>query len=94
MPMSKSVAKKSRSSFASKLGAAHDAAMNASTRRSVLLVAYAGVQAIDFAGPAEVFAGATRMLGPDGGGYELTIASPDGQLDLGTQHNTVVRKSS
>jgi 2-keto-4-pentenoate hydratase/2-oxohepta-3-ene-1,7-dioic acid hydratase in catechol pathway len=30
----------------------------------------------------------------DGDVITATIASPDGQLDLGTQHNTVVRKSS
>lgn len=64
---------------------AHDAPVKPPAPRPVLLVAYPGVQAIDFAGPTEVFAGATRLLAPDGG-YELAVGSPDGravQLDSG-----------
>ena len=60
-------------------------AMSSVVHRRVVLIAYPGIQAIDFAGPTEVFAGATRLVGPRGG-YDLTVASVDGddvRLDSG-----------
>jgi transcriptional regulator GlxA family with amidase domain len=54
-------------------GVAHQAPL-----RRVVLVAYHGVQMLDVVGPAEVLAGATRILG-DGLGYRLVVASPDGR---------------
>lgn len=47
------------------------------TPRQVALVVYPGVQLLDVAGPADVLAGVTRVLGEPG--YELTVASADGQ---------------
>lgn len=44
--------------------------------RVVLLVAYPGIQLLDVAGPAEVFAMATLWLRERG--YRLVVASPDG----------------
>jgi transcriptional regulator GlxA family with amidase domain len=49
--------------------------------RSVVIVAFPGLQTLDAVGPFEVFAGATRvatMLGRPGG-YRVTLASTDGQ---------------
>jgi len=50
--------------------------------RQVVIVAYAGVQSLDVSGPLEVFAGARRLIemeGNGGRGYEIRIASRDGQ---------------
>ncbi|MFG2717818.1 GlxA family transcriptional regulator [Streptomyces sp. NPDC048416] len=47
------------------------------TQRSVLVVLFDGVQSLDVTGPAEVFAGAGRVLG-DRGAYRLRFASLDG----------------
>jgi transcriptional regulator GlxA family with amidase domain len=55
--------------------AGHAGAMPNSRR--IALVAYPGVQALDVVGPAEVFAGADRVIG--GGAYALTVATPDGR---------------
>lgn len=48
--------------------------------KQVVLVGFDGVQLLDLAGPADVFDAATRVLKArgDGGGYRLTIATPDG----------------
>ena len=51
-------------------------AMSSDARR-VVLVAYPGVQALDVVGPADVLAGADRVVG--GRAYALTIATPDGR---------------
>jgi putative intracellular protease/amidase len=51
-------------------------AMSSEARR-VALVAYPGVQPLDFVGPAEVLASADRVVG--GRGYALTIAAPAGR---------------
>ena len=47
-------------------------------KRRVVLVAFDGVQLLDIVGPADVLDAATRVLGGDGG-YEMAIATPDGQ---------------
>ncbi|MCF6386501.1 GlxA family transcriptional regulator [Mycobacterium sp. MBM] len=50
-------------------------------KRSVVLLGYPGVQALDLVGPFEVFTGATIALagqGRHGDGYDIVIASPDG----------------
>lgn len=50
----------------------------------IVIVAYEGVQSLDVAGPAEVFAGVNTYLTESGGdlerGYDITIASPSGGL--------------
>jgi len=46
------------------------------TSRSVALVVYPGVQLLDVAGPADVLAGVTRVLGE--AAYDLVVASADG----------------
>ena len=48
--------------------------------RTVVIVAYPGLQSLDAVGPYEVFAGATRVADLLGrpGGYRLTLASTDG----------------
>jgi transcriptional regulator GlxA family with amidase domain len=51
-------------------------------KRSVVLVGFQGVQALDLVGPFEVFTGATLCLAGQGrhdDGYEVTIVSADGQ---------------
>ena len=68
--------------------------------RSVVVVAYPGVQSLDVAGPVEVFAGARRAaatLGRDGG-YDIRVVSSAGGpvatesgLALGTSPLTSVR---
>ncbi|MEP4652261.1 MAG: DJ-1/PfpI family protein, partial [Ilumatobacter sp.] len=55
----------------SKMGAMH----------RIVIVAFDGVQSIDVAGPAEVFAGVNTLLGSTGLerlGYDVTIVSMDG----------------
>jgi transcriptional regulator GlxA family with amidase domain len=50
-------------------------------KRSVVLLGYPGVQALDLVGPFEVFTGATLALAGQGNaddGYDIIIASPDG----------------
>src|SRR6478735_6555073 len=50
-------------------------------KRSVVLLGYQGVQALDLVGPFEVFSTATLILASQGryeDGYEIIIASPDG----------------
>jgi len=44
-------------------------------RHRIVFLAFEGVKHLDIAGPAEVFAEATRL----GGGYELGYVSPDGK---------------
>jgi len=44
----------------------------------VVLVAFDGVQLLDIVGPADVLDAATRVLA-GAGGYEIAIATPDGQ---------------
>ncbi len=46
--------------------------------RTVVVLAYEGVQALDLVGPAEVFDTATLLL-PEGDGYDVVVASPTGQ---------------
>lgn len=51
-------------------------------KRSVVLLGYDGVQALDLVGPFEVFGTATLILAGQGrydDGYELCIVSPDGR---------------
>jgi transcriptional regulator GlxA family with amidase domain len=43
-----------------------------------VVVAYPGVQLLDVVGPAEVFAGASRVVAPKPG-YRPLVATPDGQ---------------
>lgn len=47
-------------------------------RRKILLVAFDGFQLLDLAGPIDVFDAATRVLRGEGG-YELSLATPDGE---------------
>lgn len=50
--------------------------------RSVVIVGYPGVQALDLVGPFEVFTGASRCVevaGRPDDGYDVTIASVDGR---------------
>ncbi|MCV7416596.1 GlxA family transcriptional regulator [Mycolicibacterium litorale] len=48
--------------------------------KSVLIVGFPGIQALDLVGPFEVFTGASRHLAAEGkDGYHVTIASVDGQ---------------
>lgn len=49
-------------------------------RRTVVIVAFDGVQSLDVAGPFEVFAGAARAAGACGleAGYEVTVVSATG----------------
>ena len=49
-------------------------------RRSVVVLAYPGVQSLDIVGPFDVFAGASQLLAAD---------EPDGGYDLGVEflHN-------
>jgi len=49
--------------------------------RSVVIVGFPGIQALDVVGPFEVFTAATRALAADGreGGYQPVVASTDGQ---------------
>jgi transcriptional regulator GlxA family with amidase domain len=49
-----------------------------SSRRTVVLVLFEDLLALDVVGPAEVFSAATRMVGPDYG-YRLRLASVDGE---------------
>ncbi len=47
--------------------------------RSVVLVAFDGIQLLDLAGPADVLDAATRLSARDGGaGYDVRIATPGG----------------
>ncbi|ORV54095.1 transcriptional regulator [Mycolicibacter engbaekii] len=49
--------------------------------RKVVILGYAGIQALDVVGPSEVFATATLAVLAQGGdhdGYEVTVASADG----------------
>src|ERR1700710_2482794 len=46
--------------------------------RQVVLVAFDGVQLLDVIGPSDILDAATRLLGGNGG-YEMLIATPDGQ---------------
>ena len=46
-------------------------------RRSVVVLAYPGVQSLDIVGPFDVFAGASQLLGADQG-YDITLVSVDG----------------
>ena len=50
----------------------------------VVIVAFDGVQSLDVAGPAEVFAGVNTLLSETGGdtarGYDVSIASLDGGI--------------
>jgi transcriptional regulator GlxA family with amidase domain len=48
------------------------------SRRTVVLVLFEELLALDLVGPAEVFSAATRMVGPDRG-YRLRLASADGE---------------
>ncbi|MEV3901822.1 helix-turn-helix domain-containing protein [Mycobacterium sp. NPDC050551] len=51
-------------------------------RRSVVLLGFPGVQALDLVGPFEVFTGATLALAADGrdeDGYDVVVASVDGE---------------
>ena len=50
-------------------------------RRDVTIVVFPGVQSLDAIGPFEVFASATRVVQGLGrsGGYQVTLASTDGQ---------------
>ena len=51
-------------------------------RRSVVLLGFPGVQALDLVGPFEVFTGATLALAADGrdeDGYDVFVASVDGE---------------
>jgi transcriptional regulator GlxA family with amidase domain len=56
--------------------------------RSVVILGYPGVQALDVVGPFDVFTGATMNLAAKnraGDGYDVMIASPDGeQVTTGT----------
>jgi len=56
---------------------AHDGSVE---RRTVVIVAYAGMQSLDVAGPFEVFAGAGRAAEAHGiaASYDVTVVSPDG----------------
>lgn len=50
-------------------------------KRSVVLLGYPGLQALDLVGPFDVFTGATIALAAQGRydeGYDIVIASPDG----------------
>jgi transcriptional regulator GlxA family with amidase domain len=47
-------------------------------KRQVILVAFEGVQLLDVVGPSDILDAATRLLGGNGG-YEMLIATPDGQ---------------
>uniref|UniRef100_A0A5Q5CBP9 Transcriptional regulator, AraC family n=1 Tax=Mycobacterium sp. (strain JLS) TaxID=164757 RepID=A0A5Q5CBP9_MYCSJ len=48
--------------------------------RSVLIVGFPGIQALDLVGPFEVFTGASRYLAPDGrDGYHVTVGSLGGR---------------
>jgi transcriptional regulator GlxA family with amidase domain len=49
-----------------------------SSRRTVVMVLFEDLLALDVVGPAEVFSAATRMVGPDYG-YRLRLASVDGE---------------
>ncbi|MDT5339247.1 MAG: hypothetical protein QOD90_4752 [Mycobacterium sp.] len=57
-------------------------------KRSVVLVGFQGVQALDLVGPFEVFTGATLCLAGEGrgdDGYEVTIAAANGKsISTGT----------
>jgi transcriptional regulator GlxA family with amidase domain len=49
--------------------------------REIVIVVYAGVQSLDFAGPLEVFASAQRLIeqtGRDARGYRVRLVSVDG----------------
>jgi transcriptional regulator GlxA family with amidase domain len=48
------------------------------SRRTVVLVLFEDLLALDLVGPAEVFSAATRMVGPERG-YRLRVASIDGE---------------
>src|ERR1700736_4762456 len=48
-----------------------------SSRRTVVLVAFDGMQLLDIVGPAEMFDAATQLVG-DQRGYQLVIATSDG----------------
>jgi transcriptional regulator GlxA family with amidase domain len=48
------------------------------SKRQVVLVAFDGVQLLDVVGPSDILDAATRLLGGNGG-YEMVVATPDGQ---------------
>ncbi len=61
--------------------------MQGMRQRTVVIVAYPGVQSLDVIGPNEVFAAATRVMKDTGraGGYRLTLASSGGgQVESGS----------
>ncbi|HEY0391595.1 MAG TPA: GlxA family transcriptional regulator [Solirubrobacterales bacterium] len=47
-------------------------------KRQVVLVAFDGVQLLDVVGPSDILDAASRVLGGKGG-YEMVVATPDGQ---------------
>lgn len=49
----------------------------------MVLVAFDGVQLLDIVGPSDILDAATRLLGGRGG-YEMTVATPDGQAVRGS----------
>ncbi|OPE50414.1 AraC family transcriptional regulator [Mycolicibacterium diernhoferi] len=65
-------------------------------KRSVVLLGYPGVQALDLVGPFEVFTAATLALAGQGqheDGYDVVIASPDGRpASTGTGLEIVARR--
>lgn len=64
-------------------------------KRSVILLGFEGVQALDLVGPFEVFTGATLFLAAQGrgdDGYDVTIASVDGvSVSTGTGLDIVAK---
>jgi transcriptional regulator GlxA family with amidase domain len=64
--------------------------------RSVVILGYPGVQALDLVGPFDVFTGATMNLAAKnraGDGYDVTIASVDGrQVTTGTGLTLVAQR--
>ncbi|MGA2165170.1 MAG: DJ-1/PfpI family protein [Solirubrobacteraceae bacterium] len=58
------------------------------TSRQVVLVVYPGIQLLDVAGPADVLAGVTRVVGDIA--YDLVVASPDGE-DVRSEAGLTIR---
>jgi transcriptional regulator GlxA family with amidase domain len=77
------------------MDATASAADTRTVKRSVVLVGFQGVQALDLVGPFEVFTGATLCLagqGRHGDGYEVTIAAANGRsVSTGTGLEIVAR---
>ncbi|MCW2957331.1 MAG: Transcriptional regulator AraC family [Solirubrobacterales bacterium] len=65
----------------------------AAAKRTIVLVAFEGMQLLDVVGPGDVFDGATRALAGSGG-YRLVVVTPDGQAVCGSSGMRIAADTS